>query len=105
MTARICRIHDADDVVPGRICGARLPCSEHPNSSPRDPRWIKPRDRRLRARPGIQLTISREAMRILDLLAERDGSRSAAVERWLMSHPELALLSQAESDTGSSAVT
>jgi hypothetical protein len=25
----ICRIHDPDDVVPGRICGRPLPCREH----------------------------------------------------------------------------
>lgn len=26
----VCRVHDADDVVPGRICGRALPCKEHP---------------------------------------------------------------------------
>ena len=25
----LCRVHDEDDVVPGRICGRTLPCSEH----------------------------------------------------------------------------
>jgi len=25
----ICKIHDADDVVPGRICGRPLPCRDH----------------------------------------------------------------------------
>ena len=25
----ICRVHDADDVVPGRICGRPLPCRDH----------------------------------------------------------------------------
>jgi hypothetical protein len=28
--APICRVHDADDVVEGRICGRPLPCPEHP---------------------------------------------------------------------------
>lgn len=28
----ICRVHDADDVVPGRICGRYLPCREHPEA-------------------------------------------------------------------------
>jgi hypothetical protein len=28
----ICRIHDPDDVVPGRICGRPLPCREHEGS-------------------------------------------------------------------------
>jgi hypothetical protein len=27
---RVCQVHDADDVVPGRICGRPYPCSEHP---------------------------------------------------------------------------
>jgi hypothetical protein len=27
--ARLCTVHDADDVVPGRICGHPLPCPEH----------------------------------------------------------------------------
>ena len=25
-----CTVHDADDPVPGRICGGPLPCPEHP---------------------------------------------------------------------------
>lgn len=25
----VCRIHDPDDVVPGRICGRPLPCRDH----------------------------------------------------------------------------
>jgi len=30
MTAdRICRVHDPDDLVPGRICGRPLPCRDH----------------------------------------------------------------------------
>ncbi len=28
----ICRVHDADDVVPGRICGRPLPCRDHQNT-------------------------------------------------------------------------
>jgi hypothetical protein len=27
---RVCPAHDADDVVPGRICGRVLPCTQHP---------------------------------------------------------------------------
>ena len=25
----VCRVHDADDAVPGRICGRPTPCREH----------------------------------------------------------------------------
>ena len=25
----VCRVHDEDDVVPGRICGRPLPCRDH----------------------------------------------------------------------------
>jgi hypothetical protein len=25
----VCRVHDTDDVVPGRICGRPLPCTDH----------------------------------------------------------------------------
>ncbi len=25
----ICRVHDSEDVVPGRICGRPLPCGDH----------------------------------------------------------------------------
>jgi hypothetical protein len=34
MTARVCRIHDPADVVPGRICGRPLLCREHTISPP-----------------------------------------------------------------------
>ena len=29
VVSTICRVHDADDVVPGRICGRTLPCRDH----------------------------------------------------------------------------
>lgn len=29
MTEAICRVHDADDVIPGRICGHPIPCPDH----------------------------------------------------------------------------
>jgi hypothetical protein len=28
-SATYCQVHDADDVVPGRICGHPIPCPEH----------------------------------------------------------------------------
>jgi len=30
MSTRICRAHDADDVVPDRVCGHLMPCPDHP---------------------------------------------------------------------------
>ena len=27
--APVCRVHDPDDAVPGRICGRPMPCREH----------------------------------------------------------------------------
>lgn len=32
----ICRVHDPEDVVPGRICGRPLPCRDHAKSAPPD---------------------------------------------------------------------
>jgi hypothetical protein len=41
--------------------------------------------RRNRARPGVQLTISRKALAILERLAAAGpGSKSAVVEAWLL---------------------
>jgi hypothetical protein len=80
VTVRICRIHDPNDVVPGRICGRPLPCRDH-----------QPRARQNRRaagwRVGVELTISSAAMAVLDRLAVSAGSRSAAVEGWLLSLP------------------
>jgi hypothetical protein len=79
MTARICRVHDADDVIEGRICGRPLPCPEHPSD------W-RSQPRAKRARPGVQLTLSREAIAVLERMAGPAGSKSAVVERWLLDH-------------------
>lgn len=40
---------------------------------------------RKRLRPRLELTISREALAVLSRLAGRGGSRSAVIERWLLS--------------------
>jgi hypothetical protein len=41
--------------------------------------------RRHRKRPGIQLTLSRAAIAVLERLAGPGGSKSDVVERWLVS--------------------
>jgi hypothetical protein len=80
MTDRLCRINDAADVVPGRICGARLPCSEHGETVPSDPRWISKRASRLR--PLGTISLAPETWERLDQIAQRSGStRSATIER------------------------
>jgi hypothetical protein len=31
---QVCVVHDADDVIPGRICGRPLPCRDHAEVAP-----------------------------------------------------------------------
>ena len=81
MSACVCQVHDADDVVPGRICGRKLPCRYHEptrSGTPTMPRAA----RAARGRPLVTLSLSSEALARLDAIAaERGQTRSGAVEQ------------------------
>lgn len=52
---RICRVHDPDDVIPGRICGRPLPCRDHPTKEKKSPRAPNALDK-LVGELGIQIS-------------------------------------------------
>jgi hypothetical protein len=83
MTARICAVHDPEDVIPGRICGGPHPCTEHPGGRSIQNRW-RSTPAALRNHKPITLTLSPEARAKLLRLAN-GGSKSAVVERLLES--------------------
>jgi hypothetical protein len=86
---RICRKHDPDDVITGRICGHHLPCPHHP------PRRKAVRDwsttpNGLRHRVEVALTLPRDVLSVLAILAHRyQCSRSQVVERLIRSAERL----------------
>jgi hypothetical protein len=89
MTAARCRIHDADDHVPGRVCGLPLPCRDHlgmaqpPAKRPKAKRDWSSTPREHRRRGEVSLTLSAEARAALDRLAA-PGRRSEFVERLIL---------------------
>jgi hypothetical protein len=80
---RICRAHDADDVVPDRICGHRVPCPDHPRG------WkgvrLKPAAQS-RTRKTRAFTLSDEAHERLRKMSEAQGRpASRIIEDWIFS--------------------
>ena len=76
MRARICRAHDADDLVPDRVCGHRLPCPDHPRG------WagvrLKPKTQP-RNRGHVVLTLSDEERSLLRELVARQGRPASRI--------------------------
>ena len=82
MTPRICRAHDADDLVPDRVCGHALPCLDHPRG------WagvrLKPKTQP-RNRGHVVLTLSKRASEDLRAMAKEQGRpASRIVEDWIL---------------------
>ena len=72
--SRICRAHDADDPVLGRICGRPMPCADHPRGCGAVRLRPSPQPRN---RERAIFTLSKEAR---EWLREQDRPASRVVE-------------------------
>lgn len=76
---RVCRAHDADDPIEGRIRGHPLPCPEHPAQEPTHTRTHRP----------VTLTLPDAARARLRELAERRGWPASRVVAELILDAEM----------------
>ena len=73
---RICRAHDADDAIEGRICGHTMPCPDHPRG------WQGVRIKQTpesRTRKNTIFTLSEKARERLREMAEEQGRPASRV--------------------------
>jgi hypothetical protein len=76
MSTRICRAHDADDVVPDRVCGHPMPCPDHPRG------WQGVRLKTtpaMRSRKNTLFTLSEAARERLREMAEEQRRPASRV--------------------------
>lgn len=74
--SRICRAHDADDPVPGRICGHPMPCPDHPRGCGAVRLRPSPQPRN---RERSIFTLSERARERLREMAEEQGRPASRV--------------------------
>lgn len=76
---RICRVHDPDDVVPGRICGHHLPCREHTPGAKSGTATRYAEERSRSGHPPLTVTLPLDVRASLERIAPAWGGKSQAV--------------------------